>query len=314
MRKVNFMSGINAKLVLAAMALGSFVLTGCEKEEFKVDVPDIDITIPDAEPGVVYVNLSATSNNGNTLEGVKFTVDGQEINASTAYNAAANFTVIASKDGYNAVAKTVNVPTPVKGSFVVIPVNFVLTAVEAPVATVPGDIDSENPEVTSADQSIKGTYEAGKEYIEKVAIPKGSYLTDAQRNALLAKIDELKGPDTRALSDEEAANLETAKGMLRATVNEMPSKAQTEDVPVTFIPTKTAGEIVFTVTTNWLTQEIKLTATVADKPYSVEGEQTLAGESKISAAGFSITHAHGVEIDHGHGHGGSNAGGGEGGK
>lgn len=317
MRKINFLSGINAKLVLAAMALGSFVLTGCEEEDFKVNVPDIDINIPAAEDGVVYVNLSATSENGNTLEGVKFTAeDGTEIEASKEYKDAATFTVIASKDGYRTVSKIVNVPKPAPGSFVVMPVNFVLTTMEAV------DMVTEEPsgelEATSDLQSFKGTYVKGHTYTEHIAVPSGAFLSDEQRAALLAEIEKLEGPtDTRALTDKEA-NLATAKGMLRAAVNNIPDREnmQTEKVPVTFIPLGDASVIDFTITTNWLLQEITLTATVAEEYYSVSGEQTLAGKSKISAAGFSITHAHGgdVEIDHGHGHGGSNAGGGEIGK
>lgn len=314
MRKINFLSGINAKLVLAAMALGSFVLTGCEEEDFKVNVPDIDINIPEAEPGVAYVNLSATSKNGNALDGVKFADEnGNEIAASKAYNDAATLKIFASKDGYTTVVKTVDVPQPAKGSFIVIPVNFVMSAIDEEVVPEEGE-KSDTSVAKAEEQSIKGPFEKGVASTVDVAVPWGAYLTEAQKKDLMDKIDALKAPDTRALSNEEAANLETAKGLLRKAVNNMPTEIQTKNVPVTFIPEEAIESVVFTITTNWFTQEITLTAAVADNSYTVKGEQTLAGDSKISGKGIAITHAHGVEIDHGHGHGGSNAGGGEGGK
>lgn len=319
MRKVNFMSGVNAKLVLAAMALGSFVLTGCEKEEFKVDAPEIKIPveIPEAADGVAYVNLSATSINGASLTGVKFTNEaGEPLQDSKKYTAAATFKVFASKDGYETAVKTVIVPELQKGAYVVIPVNFILNPVKesakldetAPVVSLPeGD-----PMLEPVSQKpLEGDFRPGKEYIANVPVPTGAYVTAAQKEALLAEVEKLAGPDVEtraALSDEDAANLLTAKGLLRAKVEELLTAPKTKNQEITFTVKEAAKSVTFTVQTNWGTQEIKLTATVADKPYSVKGEQMVAGESTVSAEGenFDVSHSHG----HGHGDG-NNVGGGD---
>lgn len=312
------MSGINAKLVLAAMALSSFVLTGCEKEEFKVDGPSItipDVDIPEAADGVAYVNLSATSNNGNALYGVEFTDEsGKKLESSIEFKATTATTtlkIFASKDGYETVVKVVNVPALQKGAYVVIPVNFVLNAIEEDTKIEEGET-TPAPAVDPVNEKIEGNYEPGKLYWAEVSVPVGAYLTTEQKEALLAAIDKLEGPTTRAeLTDEDIANLLTAKGLLRDKVNKMFTEPQKEKQKISFKVTEAAKSVSFNVTTAWLLQKITITVEVAKKSYSVDGEQTKAGVSSIEAE------AEGIVIEHGHGHGhgdGNNPGGGEGGK
>ncbi|ADV44778.1 DUF3869 domain-containing protein [Bacteroides helcogenes] len=317
MRKVNFLSSLNTKLVLAVSVVAGFALTGCTKEDFNVNVPNInvtvpEVTIPEAEAGVAYVNLSATSANGNTLDGVVFTDEtGAALEASVAYKAAATFKVYASKDGYTTVVKTVNVPALQKGAYVVIPVNFVLEAVAEDVAVENGEKLSEEPIISDpVEQVFTGEFAAGTVIVKEVPVPVGGYVTPEQKAALLSEVDALTGPDTRAtLSDEEKANLMTAQGLLRDKINALPTTAKTGLQSIAFTLTEAASSVTFNVTTQLEIYAAKLTAIVADKSYSVTGEQTIPAASSIEAT------AEGVAIDHSHGHGDStNAGGGIGGK
>ena len=75
MKKKSFLNGLYAKGALALTIVAGFTLAGCEKEDFNVNVPDINITVPEVDlgEGVFVVTLSATSASGNTLEGVTFT-------------------------------------------------------------------------------------------------------------------------------------------------------------------------------------------------------------------------------------------------
>ena len=46
MKKKFFLSGVNAKLALAAVALTSVMFTSCEKEEFNVAPVELDRRLP----------------------------------------------------------------------------------------------------------------------------------------------------------------------------------------------------------------------------------------------------------------------------
>lgn len=69
MKKKIFLSGVNAKLALAAVALTSVMFTSCEKEEFNVAPVELDpasatvaITVYDLSDGSIINGASITEN------------------------------------------------------------------------------------------------------------------------------------------------------------------------------------------------------------------------------------------------------------
>ncbi|WP_300693193.1 DUF3869 domain-containing protein [uncultured Bacteroides sp.] len=318
MKKKSFLNGLYAKGALALTIVAGFTLAGCEKEDFSIEVPPINITTPEVNVGTVAVTLSATSASGNTLD-VKFLKDGKELDKTTLeFEAAAQFTITAEKDGYNTVVKTVNVPAPAKGTYSIIPVSFVLSAVEAPVQ-IPTPSEEDKVEGgTKVDNDTKtyaGEYEANKPYTIDVQVPTGTFYTAEQKIELLKAVEALKGPDEieiRAGEGEEAlANLNIAKNNLRTTINALPTTPNTTTQSVTFTLTDAAKSVIFAIETTSDVYKVTFSTAVAGKKYSVEGEQLQVAKTDIKPT------AEGVEIDHGHGHGhgnGGNAGGGIGGK
>lgn len=314
MKKKSFLNGLYAKGALALTIVAGFTLAGCEKEEFSIEVPPINITTPEVEMGKVVVTLNATSASGNTLEGVVFK-DGEEnvLPTSIEYKneKAVTLTVTASKDGYNPVVKTVNIPVPAKGTYNIIPVSFVLSAEEAvSVPEVGEKVENEAPVKEEETKTYAGEYEANKPYTVEVAVPTGTYYTADQKNKLLQKVEnELIITDkTRAgETEEELANLNIAKNNLRTIINALPTTPNTVVEKVTFTLTDAAKSVTFSIQTISDVYAVTFSTTVANKIYSVKGEQLVVADYKIKAT------AEGVEIDHGHGHGhgdGGNAGGG----
>ena len=258
MKKKSFLNGLYAKGALALTIVAGFTLAGCEKEDFSIEVPPINITTPVVKVGKVAVTLSATSASGNTLE-VKFSKDGKPLDENVTtleFEAAAQFTITAEKDGYNTVVKTVNVPAPAEGTYSIIPVSFVLSAVEAPVE-IPTPSEEDKVEGgTKVDNDTKtyaGEYEANKPYTIDVQVPTGTFYTAEQKIELLKAVEALKGPDeieTRAGEGEEAlANLNIAKNNLRTTINALPTTPNTKTQPVTFTLTDAAKSVIFAIET-----------------------------------------------------------------
>lgn len=316
MKKKSFLNGLYAKGALALTIVAGFTLAGCEKEDFSIEVPPINITTPEVNVGKVAVTLSATSASGNTLD-VKFSKDETALDKNVTtleFEAAAQFTITAEKEGYNTVVKTVNVPAPAKGTYSIIPVSFVLAAVEAPVEiSTPSEEDKVEggTKVDNDTKTYAGEYEDNKPYKIDVQVPTGTFYTAEQKIELLKAVEALKGPDetkTRAGEDEEAlANLNIAKNNLRTTINALPTTPNTTTQSVTFTLTDAAKSVIFAIETISDAYKVTFSTNVAGKKYSVEGEQLQVSKTDIKPT------AEGVEIDHGHGHGhgnGGNAGGG----
>lgn len=314
MRKINFLNGLNAKSVLAVAIVAGFTLAGCEKEDFNVNVPDITVTVPDpyipeAKDGVAYVVLTATSVSGNALD-VTFTdASGASMDATKEYKEAKTFTVTASKDGYTPVVKTVIVPPLQKDVYLVITVDFVLSAVEAVAEPVQGDKLDVPSVPDSEDKAYTGNFEANKEYTFGAIAYTGTYYTAEQKTALLSKVDALTGPVTRAAEDDD--NLKLAKQNLRDIINALPTEPATTTQTVTVVVKEAAKAITLSTTFLSDTYAVTFKTVVANKTYAVEGEQLVVVSNTIvsTAEGISVEHGHG------HGHGGNdNAGGGTGGK
>lgn len=321
MKKINLVSGFGAKFAVAAFAVAGLTLTSCEKESFDVNVPNINIKvpevdIPEAEDGIAYVILSATSASGNALEGVKFTSNGSDIETTTSYKAAATFTVTASKEGYLDVTKVINVPAPQKGSFTTTTVEFVLTAETAdfiPTVPTPGDVDDSTIETVAPVETTitNGAQLTEGEHTIDVYVPMGVKYTAEQIAELYVAVSELEGPVTRALDAEGQANLAKAKEMLRTQIANLRTEWATTAQPVTYtVSGGNATSLTVEVTTTQGIAKVTLSVSVAEETYEVEGECTVAVSSSvkvIDVKGEDISHSHG------HGHGDSNnAGGGTG--
>lgn len=81
MKKKIFLSGVNAKLALAAVALTSVMFTSCEKEEFNVAPVELDpasatvaITVYDLSDGSI-INGASITENGAAITSNPFVIE-----------------------------------------------------------------------------------------------------------------------------------------------------------------------------------------------------------------------------------------------
>ena len=102
MKKKIFLSGVNAKLALAAVALTSVMFTSCEKEEFNVAPVELDpasatvaITVYDLSDGSI-INGASITENGAAITSNPFVIEA----GSDGKIAAATRTFAATKDEY----------------------------------------------------------------------------------------------------------------------------------------------------------------------------------------------------------------------
>lgn len=328
MKKINFMSVFSAKFAVTALAVVGLALTSCEKEDFSVNVPDIiipDVDIPEAEEGITYVIVSASSSSGNRLVGedLKFTTsEGTSFDTHKGYKKGEGnrtFTVTASKGGYLSVTKDIYVPDPQPGSYSTITVDFVLTAeTEDVVPDVPTpDEITEDDEldipVVSENLVTNGAWLKEGAHTENVSVPTGVMYTPEQITALYIAVNKLEGPVTRALDAEGQANLEKAKELLRTQIANLRTAWDTVLKPVSYVVSGgNASSLTIEVTTVQGIGEVTLSAKVAQQTYEIKGECTVAVRSSlrvINVEGEDISHSHG----HGHGDG-TNDGGGTAGK
>lgn len=329
MKKINLVSGFGAKFAVAAFAVAGLTLTSCEKEDFEVNTPNISVivpSLPEAEQGVAYVIVSASSSTGATLSGVKFdeiSADGgtdvSTDGSHTLYKfvgQGGSVTVKASKDGYEAVIKTQVVPAPAKDSYTTYSLNFVLNSLVEDVVVVPGEVigiasASTMPDNVPTD-NFDGNYVAG-EHEFAISVPVGLAYSDAQIAALYAEVDALEGPVTRA-SEEEQANLESARGALREKIAALPRTYGYEKQPILIYLPKPATNVTVTINTiKEVERKVEISVVIAGKTYAVSGTANEASEytkddMTITADNDDITHSHD------HGHGGENSGGGTSGK
>ncbi len=128
MKKKIFLSGVNAKLALAAVALTSVMFTSCEKEEFNVAPVELDpasatvaITVYDLSDGSI-INGASITENGAAITSNPFVIEA----GSDGKIAAATRTFAATKDEYLSGEGQATVPALNKGQFALIPVSIFL--------------------------------------------------------------------------------------------------------------------------------------------------------------------------------------------
>ena len=312
------MSGFNAKMALVACAVAGFTLTGCEKEDFNVEVPNISVTVPEitfpeAADGLVYLTLTATSNVGENLPDAAFTMDGTAVtsyNVNVSGNQGNSVVIAASCNGYYDNSVTVEIPNVPKDQIITIPVNVVLEKVELEDNDVPAAVgdDPISQETTERAENIPapaGGFQPGTVYTATVPVPDATpYMSSEQKDALYAAVDALQGPVTRTAEED----LATAKAKLRTAIDEYNSSASmTGRVTVNFTVTEAASSVTVNVNTAVDIVTITLTTTVNNADYEVSGECTIPRTSTVTAD------AEGVDISHSHDHGNNpDAGGGTG--
>lgn len=309
---------MNAKLLMAVVAMAGISLTSCEKEDFTVDVPNIEITnpevtFPETPNGVIFVQLSASSNKGEMLDGVAYTnKDGEAVAELIPVTEATELEITAKKEGFMTSTKKISVPAPVKGSMMTLPINFVLAEIMVDEST--NDVEVQGKPVETDDVTDKVNAQAPVDgwkedvvYTASVKIPAANpYMSSEQKETLYREIDtNLKTLKTRAA----AADVEVAKANLKAQVKEFAGKPADGSMSVSFTLTEAAENVVFNIATEAYIQQARFSTTVNDVTYYVDGAYTFCGMSTVTAT------ANGKPIGHGHGHGSdNNAGGGVGGK
>ena len=129
MKKKSFLSGFNAKFVLAAVALSSALLTGCYKDDgLDVNSPSGTVTLPAASYTLTATVVNAE---GELIKDANVTVDGEAVTlANGSFSKAVKpgkVVIKANREGYNAVEKTVEVLTIPDGQAAVYTEVIVLT-------------------------------------------------------------------------------------------------------------------------------------------------------------------------------------------
>lgn len=309
---------MNAKLFMAVVAMTGISLTSCEKEDFTVDVPNIEITnpevsFPETPNGVIFVQLSASSNKGELLDGVAYTnKNGEAVAELIPVTEATELEITAKKEGYMTSSKKISVPAPVKGTMMTLPINFVLAEIVVDESTNDVQVQGKPTETVDLKDEVNAQtpvdgWKQDVQYTANVTIPAANpYMSSEQKEALYKEIEtNLKTLTTRAV----AADVEVAKANLKAQVKEFASKPADGTMPISFTLTEAADEVVFNISTKAYIQQARFSTTVNDVTYYVDGSYTFCGMSTVTAT------ADGTTVGHGHGHGSdNNAGGGVGGK
>lgn len=309
---------MNAKLFMAVVAMTGISLTSCEKEDFTVDVPNIEITnpevsFPETPNGVIFVQLSASSNKGELLDGVAYTnKNGEAVAELIPVTEATELEITAKKEGYMTSSKKISVPAPVKGTMMTLPINFVLAEIVVDESTNDVQVQGKPTETVDLKDEVNAQtpvdgWKQDVQYTANVTIPAANpYMSSEQKEALYKEIEtNLKTLTTRAA----AADVEVAKANLKAQVKEFASKPADGTMPISFTLTEPADEVVFNISTKAYIQQARFSTTVNDVTYYVDGSYTFCGMSTVTAT------ADGTAVGHGHGHGSdNNAGGGVGGK
>ena len=302
MKKKIFLSGVNAKLALAAVALTSVMFTSCEKEEFNVAPVELDpasatvaITVYDLSDGSI-INGASITENGAAITSNPFVIEA----GSDGKIAAATRTFAATKDEYLSGEGQATVPALNKGQFALIPVSIFLQQELNAAEDVVVDQDEETitpSEVGGEQKGGENTSSKEKEMDLPYTAKVGQEVTNIA--AVNASIDAM--PITRGLSDDEV------KKVLKALVKSY--SPGITDVTYTKKVTVPAYTIVtLKTTTEYETSDNTISTVVDGKLYTIPNVKIKKVVKTVVDPVFTST-----EHGHGHGHGnGNNAGGGDG--
>lgn len=293
MKKKSFLSGIGAKLALAAVALTTVVFTSCEKEEFNVEPVELSpasativATVYDLTTGEVLVSQTIVETVAAGADGT-IAATTKPINCPSFSNA----------DYLPVEAITVAIPQLAKGQFALIPVNFYAQKVvsAAKNVTVSEDPTTIKPEEVKNTPSVYGPYEVNTPVEIEFAAKVGSEVVNIE--AINSYIETLV--NSRAMSNENIIKV------LKAVVGTYNTGIKTEiQKEKKVIPAQTT--VTFSPVTTIIESVVTITATVDGVEYTIPNVQ-------LRKAGATVVFVSSAGHDHGHGDNG-NSGGGAGGK
>ncbi len=291
MKKIKFLSGINAMFALAAVALAT-TFTSCEKEELSFNLKPqvatltIDATVVVIEDGVKVetksFTKSETSQPGASIAGGTFAV-------SHSYTF---------QDGREETLKeSVTYPTVLPGQNVYLTPTFILSHNnEYEVEEVPGDVKSDSDVTT-------GSFKNESNYYAESTEVKYSYKQGIE-------VVESKVFDEIATFEEKYYI-----GNYIESINNCETKTGVYTTPTVYSMTK----VVVTVTQNYEESTITFYRKSADADTRAENVELgwckirNWGDHNVTSESFNLSDdkpGHGHGHNHGHGHGAENAGGG----
>ncbi len=290
MKKKSFLSGIGAKLALAAVALTTMVFTSCEKEEFNVE--PIELSPASATIFATVYDQTTGENLGSTTQTISAGEDGtiaaQSLTVSCPFSSA----------DYLAVAPIeVSVPKVAKGQMIVIPVTFYAQKITSAAKDITISKDEE-----SVKPGNDKTNNTSKEYVG-TGLPQ-----DVEYEALvgtkITNLTEINAYIETLVNSSRAMSNNDVIAVLKALVKTYDNQSvQTIKDKVTMPKGVTFVMKPVTATRNYT---MSINATVDGVSYTIPNVQVNEAMT---------TNANPTALDHGHGHGNSgNAGGGAAGK
>ncbi len=306
MKRVHFVSGFNAKLAAAACVVAGFSLAGCDEESFTVDVPNVEvqvpnITWPEQKNGIAYVLLSATSSTGEQIDKVTFKIDGtaqEEGVICVPVDAGKDHEITAEKEGYLTGKAKITVPELPKDVVINIPVHVILTPVNLEDYDIVANVDMNSAEKKDeVDKSVdipepENGFQAGN-YTVILPLPTAEpYLTEEQREAFRIAVNELldrEFPATRADGDDEKTHV---RDLFYARIKAYNSSAKLEEKEFTFNLDIPAKSVKVDMNTVYYEADLALVVHHNDKPYTVTGKCTFVGVTEITAIATPIDNSH----------------------
>lgn len=286
MKKKSFLSGIGAKLALAAVALTTVVFTSCEKEEFNVEPIE---QAPASATILASVYDQTTGENLGTqtttiAAGENGTIAKQKVTVTCPFSSA-EYLPVASID--------VEVPEVAKGQMILIPVNFYALKITSAATTPIISKGEENTNIpVKENPAITFTAEKTSEEITYKAWV-GSEILNI--DDVEASIDQMFA--ARTMTNEEVAKV------LKSVVNSFNNMKQ-QDVTETVTGLVIGTKYEFKPTTKMVEYIMSIKTTVDGVEYTIPNV-------KVKEAG--VTSIERKVLDHGHGHGANtNSGGGAG--
>lgn len=289
MKKKSFLSGIGAKLALAAVALTTVVFTSCEKEEFNVE----PIELSPASASILAIVYDQTT--GEVLGTQPTTIPVGEDGTIAKQTVTVTCPTIENAASYLPVSSIeIEVPKVGKGQIVLIPVNFYALKITSAAQNITTSKDEVKPAMPETNKTSEEYIGIGKPQIVDYDALVGTKVLN--KTEVYANIETLV--NSRAMSNENI--IAVLKALVNSYDNMNTKKIQIE------VNMPAGTTFVFKPETSMTTYTMSLTATV-------DGAEYIIPNMKMQEAG--ATNANLEILSHGHGHGDSgNAGGGAGGK
>ena len=268
MKKKSFLSGVNAKLALAAVALTSVMFTSCEKEEFNVAPVELD-----PASATIAVTVYDLGDRSIITEGLNITGDTEVKAGADGKIAPETRKFTATKKDYLPGEGQAVIPALNKGQFAFVPVNIFLQKITDAAKDVYPTPDPETikPEIG---QVVDG----------------GSYTNDGPN------------PQDKELSYTAYVGQTVTKAAVEGLNTGFTAVVRTEEVTIAPYTTVTLK-----ATTNYQTSVNNVSATVDGVVYNIPGVNIKVALNTTATQDIvSITHDHGHGHGNGNNAGGGN--------